>query len=237
MLLFVVGGGNVLFDVTITTLLQRGVPSRLMGRAFGALETVVVLGVSAGALLAPLLERLAGPAWAVLALATPLALVALAGLRPLRRLDRELAAPVRQIALLQRLAPCALLPTPELEALALRLQRHECSIGDVVARQGERSETFFVVESGTFTAAVDGREAATLGPGDSFGEVALLLDGVRIATITARTPAVVWSLEGTEFVSTLRCGDGRTLTAADGVVRAQQLGSTQGGKGWSRPRT
>lgn len=219
-LLVVVGGGNVLLDVTITTLLQRGVPSRLMGRAFGALETVVVLGVSAGALLAPPLERLVGPAWAIVALATPLALVALVGLRPLRRLDRELAAPVRQIALLQHLAPCALLPTPELEALALRLQRHECSIGDVVVRQGERGATFFVVESGTFTTAVDGRDAATLGPRDSFGETTLLLEGVRTATITARTPAVVWSLEGTHFVSALRCGDGRTLTAADGVIRA-----------------
>jgi CRP-like cAMP-binding protein len=89
-----------------------------------------------------------------------------------------------------------------------------------VVRQGERSDTFFVVESGTFTAAVDGREVATLDPGASFGETTLLLDGVRTATIRARTPAVVWSLEGTHFVSALRCGDGRTLTAADGMVRA-----------------
>ena len=112
------------------------------------------------------------------------------------------------------------MPTPMLEALAMRLQRHECSIGDVVVRQGDRGDTFFVVESGTFTAAVDGGEAVRLGPGDSFGEATLLLHGVRTATITAHTPAVVWSLEGTHFVAALRCGDGRTLTNADGVIRA-----------------
>lgn len=215
----VVGGGNVLFDVTVTTLLQRAVPGRLVGRAFGALETVVVLGITVGALVAPALERLGGPDWAFFALGAPLVLVAVAGLGPLRRLDRDLTAPTRQVALLQGLAPFALLPTPELEALALRLQRRECVIGDVVVQQGEHGTTYFVIDSGLLAVAVDGREVTALGRGDSFGEIALLRDGTRTATITARTPAVLWALEGNQFVTTLGSGDGQALGAANQVVR------------------
>jgi hypothetical protein len=209
-----------MFDVTAVTLLQRAVPRRLTGRAFGVLETVIVLGVTAGALVAPPLERLVGPAPAFLALGACLVLVSIAGLRPLRRLDRNLAAPARQIALLQRLAPFALLPTPEIEALALLLRRQEFASGDVVVRQGERGDTFFVVDTGDLGVAVDAREVATLGPGDSFGEIALLRDGSRTATVTARTPAVLWALEGSRFVSTLRGGDGRALAATDELVGA-----------------
>ena len=218
-LLVVVGSGNVLFDVTVTTLLQRAVPAHLTGRAFGALETVVVLGLGAGALLAPPLERLGGPDRALAVLGAALVLVALAGLAPLRRIDRELAAPTRQVALLRGLAPFALLPTPELEALALRLQRRECATGAVVVRQGEPGTTFFVIDSGSLAVAVDDLEVATLGPGDSFGEIALLRDGTRTATLTVRTPAVLWALEGSRFVETLGAEDGQARAAADQVVR------------------
>jgi CRP-like cAMP-binding protein len=219
-LLLVVGVGNVMFDVTVVTLLQRAVPSRLIGRTFGVLETVIVLGLTAGALVAPPLERLLGPALAFLALGASLVLVSVASLQPLRSLDRDLAAPARQVILLQRLAPFALLPTPELEALALLLRRRECASGDVVVQQGERGDTFFVVDSGEMQVAVDGREVATLGPGDSFGEIALLRDGTRTATVTARTPAVLWALDGSRFVATLGGGDGQALAVTDQVVAA-----------------
>jgi CRP-like cAMP-binding protein len=92
--------------------------------------------------------------------------------------------------------------------------------GDVVVQQGERGDAFYVVDSGALRVVVDGREVATLGPGDSFGEIALLRDGTRTATITARTPAVLWALEGRRFVATLRGGDGQALAATDQVVGA-----------------
>jgi MFS family permease len=97
-LLAVAGGGNALFDVTSVTLLQRGVPHWLLGRAFGAVETVVVIGLGAGAAVAVWLDELAGPAVALALLAAPLALMAVLCLPGLRRIDRQLAAPVRQVA-------------------------------------------------------------------------------------------------------------------------------------------
>jgi MFS family permease len=219
LLLVVVGCGNVLFDVTITTLLQRAVPPYLLGRAFGALETTVVLGLTAGTLLAPPLERQFGPAPAYLVLGAPLAVVALAGLRGLRRLDRGLTPPSRQVALLRGLHPFALLPPRELEAVALRLRAREHPAGTVVVRQGDPGDTYLLVDSGELVVTVDGDEVTDLGPGTSFGEIALLRAGVRTATVTARTPVVLWELDHAQFTAALGTGGSRALDAVEQVAR------------------
>jgi MFS family permease len=217
-LLVVVGGGNVLFDVTAVTLLQRGVPARLLGRAFGALETAIVIGLGCGAVLAPALDALVGPTLTIAVLAAPLALVAVLALRPLRVLDRELDAPVRQVALLRALPVFALLPALPLERLALRLQRVEQAAGVAAARQGEPGTTWFLVESGRLGVEVDGRPVRDLGPGDSFGEIALLREGVRTATVVAREPSVLWSLDGEVFLAALRSDGAAGLAALDAVA-------------------
>jgi len=217
-LLAIVGGGNVLFDVTSVTLLQRGVPARLLGRAFGAVETAVVVGLGAGAAVAPLLDGLVGPAAALALLAAPLALVAVLALRTLGRLDTELAAPARQVALLRALPAFALLPPLQLERLALRLRCLELEAGEVAARQGERGTTWFLLDSGRFGVEVDGRPVRDLGPGEGFGEIALLREGVRTATVTAAEPSVLWALDGDVFLAALRADGGRALAALDAVA-------------------
>ena len=218
-LLAVVGGGNVLFDVTSVTLLQRGVPVRLLGRAFGAVETAVVIGLGAGAALAPLLDGLVGPAAALAVLAAPLAVVAVLAVRGLLRLDTSLTAPVRQVALLRALPAFALLPTLQVERLALRLRRLELAVGDVAARQGEPGTTWMLVDEGRLGVAVDGRPVRGLGPGEGFGEIALLREGVRTATVTADEPSVLWALDGDVFLAALRADGGRALAALDAVAQ------------------
>ena len=208
----------MLFDVTSVTLLQRGVPVRLLGRAFGAVETAVVIGLGAGAAVAPALDGLVGAAPAVALMAAPLALVAVCAVLALRGLDRELTAPVRQVALLRALPPFALLPTPQLERLALHLRRVELAAGVAAARQGELGTTWFLVDSGRFRVEVDGRPVHALGPGDSFGEIALLREGVRTATVVAAEPSVLWSLDGDVFLAALRADGGRALAALDAVA-------------------
>ncbi len=216
--LLVVGGGNVLFDVTSVTLLQRGVPGRLAGRAFGAVETAYVLGVGAGAAAAAVLDRTVGPGPAVAVLGSGLVVVAALAVRSLRRLDVELAAPTREVGLLRTLPAFALLPPFEIERLALHLQHHACPAGEVVVRQGDPGSTWFLIGEGELEVAVDGRTVRELGPGESFGEVALLRAGVRTATVSARTPAELWSLDGAVFVAALSAHDGRALAAVDALA-------------------
>ena len=219
LLLAVVGGGNALFDVAVTTLLQRAVPPSLHGLVFGCIETAAVLGLGVGAAAAAGLEELFGAAAALAGLAAPLAIVALLALRDLRGLDRELAAPSRQVALLRALPPFALLPAAELDRLGLCLQRVELPVDAVVVEQGAAGSTYYVLEAGEVEVAVDGVVVGVLAAGAGFGEVALLRGGVRTATITSRTPVVLWSLDGPAFLTALQGGGNGAAEGLDRVAR------------------
>ena len=91
--------------------------------------------------------------------------------------------------------------------------------GQAVVRQGEPDTRYFVLDEGTLEVAVDGRPVAALGPGEGFGEVALLRGGVRTATVTARTDAVVRVLDRAVFLAALRSDGGASLQAADAVAQ------------------
>lgn len=219
LVLAVVGAGNVLFDVTSVTLLQRAVPTRLLGRVFGVLETVIVVGLGLGAVLAAVLARAVGPGVALALLAAPLALVALLALRPLVRLDRVLYAPVREVLLLRTSPAFALLPTAELERLALALHAQRFLTGETVVQQGAPGHIWYLVDEGRLQVSVDGHPVREAGPGDSFGEIAVLRGGTRSATVTALEPSLLYALEGDMLVAALRTDGGRALAAVDAVAR------------------
>ena len=71
--------------------------------------------------------------------------------------------------------------------------------GEVIAVEGELGVGFFVIESGTARVTVGGEERRTLGPGDYFGEIALISKAPRSATVTADTPVRCWGLTSWEF--------------------------------------
>lgn len=201
-------------------------PTHLLGRAFGAVETAAVIGLGLGAGAATLLDAALDPAAALAVLAGPLVLVALVALPALHTLDRTLAAPSRQVALLRGVEAFALLAPQQLELLALHLLRRELVPGEVVATQGDPGTTWFLVEEGVLAVTVDGRDVRTMVAGDSFGEVALLHTGVRTATVTALGPVTVWSLEGDTFLAALRADDSRALTALEALARERLAHAT-----------
>jgi CRP-like cAMP-binding protein len=71
--------------------------------------------------------------------------------------------------------------------------------GETIAKEGAGGAAFFVIDSGEAVVTVHGHEVATLGRGDHFGEVALIDDGARSATVTARTDVVCFGLTYWEF--------------------------------------
>ncbi len=71
--------------------------------------------------------------------------------------------------------------------------------GKVLAREGQPGREFYVILDGKAAVSIDGSEVATLGPGDFFGEMALLDQGPRVATVTATTPMEVAVLDPREF--------------------------------------
>jgi CRP-like cAMP-binding protein len=71
--------------------------------------------------------------------------------------------------------------------------------GESVVEQGQEGDSFYAVSSGQFEVVQDGERKQTIGPGSYFGEIALLLDVPRTATVTARTPARVFRLDREGF--------------------------------------
>jgi MFS family permease len=218
--LALLGVGNTLVDVSGLTLLQRTAPPDVLGRVFGVLESLVVGTLGLGAILAPALVALFGVRWALAATGILLPVLALASWARLRGIDERAVVPERELELLRSLPLFAPLPPATLEHLARSLVPVEASTGTEVTRQGDVGDRFYLVDKGELGVTIDGEVASTLGPGDHFGEIALLRDVPRTATVTARTDASLLALERDEFVSAVT-GHPASLEAADAVVAAR----------------
>jgi putative ABC transport system ATP-binding protein len=101
-------------------------------------------------------------------------------------------------------------PPAMLMELAREMDRERFSPGSVIVRQGDEGDSFYVVASGTVDVEVEdggkGEVVATLGEGDFFGEVALVKDEPRNATITATSPVVVYALPREHFIKAIEEG-------------------------------
>jgi len=91
-----------------------------------------------------------------------------------------------------------------LEELAKRTEDLEVEAGKALAREGETGSEFFVIVEGEVSVTKDGQEIRTLGPGDFFGEIALIEDRPRTATVTAKTPLRFFVLTRQNFRSLLQ---------------------------------
>ena len=81
-----------------------------------------------------------------------------------------------------------------LQQLSDEFSRRTFSAGDVIAAEGEGGRTFFVIEEGDATVSVGGREVGRLGPGEAFGEIALIDRDPRSASVTAATDMTAYML-------------------------------------------
>jgi CRP/FNR family cyclic AMP-dependent transcriptional regulator len=100
---------------------------------------------------------------------------------------------------LQRVPLFADLDRRELQALASSFKERRFSPGDTVAAEGAGGIGFFVINEGQAKVSVRGEDRATLGPGDYFGEIALIDEGARTATITADSDLVCYGMTSWDF--------------------------------------
>jgi MFS family permease len=212
----VAGLGDTVADASGITILQRTIPEDVLSRAFGALAMILWGAAALGALLAPVLVELLGIRGTLVAAGAPVALLALAAWGSLRRIDAA-TAPSPVVALLRGVPLFAPLSLPALERLAAAASPVEVRAGTELVREGEAGDRFYVVESGDVEVSVDGRSVATLGRGDHFGEIALLRDVPRTATVTACGDAGLYALDREQFVGVVT-GDAASLEAANAVI-------------------
>jgi MFS family permease len=212
--LALIGLGNSLVDVSALTIMQRTVPDEVLGRVLGVLEGVLLGSIGLGALLAPLLIETAGIRWALVATGLLLPALALLGSAQLRSIDRRSAAPA-ELQLLQGVPILAPLPLATLELLAGSLREVRHPAGAVVIREGEAGDRFYVIGEGEVEVA--GRR---FGRGEGFGEIALLRDVPRTATVTATSDVTLYALERDEFIAAVT-GHEPARAAADAVIAAR----------------
>jgi MFS family permease len=200
-LMCVIGAGNALVDIGLYTLIPRLVPEELLARVYGAFESLTALTVAIGALLTPLVIDLLGlrGALAVLGLVAP-GLVALAW-RRMHAIDASIAHRDEEVEVLNKVGIFRPLPMPAIDALALHVDHTRVPAGREVVHQGDPGDRFYVIEDGEADVIGDGRHIRTMGPGDGFGEIALLRDTPRTTTVRARTPLRLYTLDRLDFVS------------------------------------
>ena len=214
--MIMLGLANSVVDVNAYTILQRVTPEAVMARVFGAMESAVIGGMAIGALLMPILIGTIGLRWGLVVVGAGVSVLVLLGMPGLRRIDLSTFAPP-ELELLRQVSLLSLLPEPTLESLARALKRVEVAAGDVFIREGDHGDVFYVVESGSVEVTKEGRHVAHLGPGDYVGEIALLRDVPRTATVTATSASVLQSLDREHFIPAVT-GQGEFRDAADAAI-------------------
>lgn len=210
--------GLLLLDIVNTTLIQRMVPDALRGRAMGILQTSSAITYSLGSLLIPLLADAIGIATVLVASGV----LTLLGVVVALVLSRTAGEPepvdaVRLRALDQPLF--AGMPAARLESAARRLVAVPVTAGEVIVRQGDDADRFYVIDAGSFrvTQAVEGDEKVLrdLGPGEVFGEIGLLRSSPRTATVTATSDGVLYALDAAGFSELVSSGPGLSTRLLD----------------------
>ena len=202
-LIAVVGVANVMIDVPLFTLPVRLVSDAVLARAFGVFEALISLGVGLGSVASPILIAVAGlrPAMVVTGLLLPVAGCAALATparprRPAGRPRRRDPGPAGHVDAGPPARPGDRAPRvpPPPRGRPRRRDRR---------RPGRAGDRVYVVVDGTAEVVGDGRLLATVGPGDAFGEIAVLRDVPRTATVRAATDLDLFTLARDDFLTAL----------------------------------
>jgi MFS family permease len=216
-LIGVLGVGAVFCQVNSVTLLQRSAENEVMGRVFGVLECLILTGLAVGSIAAPGLVSWLGLKGALIAAGACVPVLLVPLWPSLRRIDDEAVIAEEPLELLRRIEIFAQLPEPLLERLAAGATSVSVGAGQIVVSRGEVGNHFYAIASGKAAVELDDGTTRELGPGEGFGEIALLRDVPRTATVRAIEPLKVYAIERDEFLAAVT-GHAPTLESAENIV-------------------
>lgn len=185
-LFLLLGAGEALLHLTSAIAIQRHAPLNVLARIFGVIEGLQMAALAVGSLLVSTLHARMSLGWTLLSLSSLVLVLLAVGLVRLRRTGGD--APPLDTAVIDLLLSdplMASLPAPSIERLARSVERVRVPTGAHVVSEGEIGDRYFLVISGVARVTIEGRHVRDLHAGGSFGEIALLRDIPRTATVTA----------------------------------------------------
>jgi CRP-like cAMP-binding protein len=129
------------------------------------------------------------------------------------------------VAVLRGLPLFAPLPALSLERLALNLRELNVDPGVEVITQGDVGDSYYILARGAADVLIDGEKVNAVAPGEGFGEIALLRDVPRTATVRTTEPSGVFALDRQTFLGAVSSSR-RSFAAADEVVNRRLGGLT-----------
>jgi MFS family permease len=211
------GFGYSFVEVAARTLLQRLGSDEALARVIGFLETSRLGAAALGAIAAPALVAAIGVRGALLALGALLPALALLRWRSLRNF--EIGAPVseRDYNLLRGTSIFAPLPVDALEGVCRSLVAVDTQPGQAVITEGEPGDRFYLIDRGEVEVIENDVFKRTQGEGECFGEIALLRDVPRTATVRATRETQLLALDRDHFIETVT-GHRRSHQSAEAVA-------------------
>jgi MFS family permease len=211
-----IGISNSLVDINAYTIVQRVTPEAVMGRVFGALESIIISGMAIGSLAMPLLMGWIDLRASLAVIGGVVAAIALLGLPRLHGIDQRVLAPplLRMLRKVPIFSPVA---RPAQERIARSLEPRSVMAGEVVFRQGDAGDQYWIIQSGRVEVLVDGEHRRELGAGEGFGEIALLRDVPRTATVTAIDDVELMGVARDDFIPAITSTE-ESSTVAENVV-------------------
>jgi hypothetical protein len=219
-LLAVLGAANSIEDVAVFTLLQRIVPDELLTRVLGVLWGLAMGAVALGSLAAPAIVHLVGAKAAFAVVGGVLPLFVLVTYRRLVSIDRA-SVPAPELELIDQVPMFAPLSLAGKERIASKLEPRSVRAGEVVIEAGEVGDDFYIVGDGALDIDVGGRHT-TAHRADYFGEIALLREVPRTATVTATSDSRLLELHRDDFLAAVT--GHQTAHAAGHAVAESRLG-------------
>jgi hypothetical protein len=216
-ILVATGIGYAFAYVGATTLIQRLAGDDVMSRVFGVAESVTVGGESAGGLLVPILIVLLGPTGALVAAGLFLPVIALLAAPAFVRADRAEAGVLRELRIIRAIPMFRPLAAPVMERLAGDAIPVTAEAGRTIIRAGDTGDRFYILVSGRAEVEIAGVVTGRIDPGGSFGEIALLHDIPRTATVRAIDPTELLAIEREPFLEALT-GQPRSRAMADQIA-------------------
>jgi MFS family permease len=215
--LAVVGAGNSVADVAGFTLMQRLIPDELLQRALGVFWGLAMLSIGIGSIAVAGLISAVGIRWSLVATGAFLTLLTVLSSRRLATLDRSVAAPTDRLELLERVPMFAPLSLAAKDRLASALVPLSVPAGVDIIREGEPGDRFYMLVEGEADVFKDGEKTTARTSGDYFGEIALLRDVPRTATVRARSRLRLYALDRDPFLAAVT-GHAAGRDAGEAVV-------------------